>query len=139
MLLVPFAGCWRVDLQLHETDDQEQFGSAEGVRGWLPKVLAPKYADRIIWVSSYQFLQVLAREIVDPARRVLLAGEAAHLFAPFGARGMNSGIADAEAAATAIHVALAATNPERAAAAVTSYERRAKPRPSSTARRRAPR
>jgi 3-(3-hydroxy-phenyl)propionate hydroxylase len=121
VLLVPFAGCWRVDLQLHETDDQEQFGSAEGVRGWLPKVLAPKYADRIIWVSSYQFLQVLAREFVDPARRVLLAGEAAHLFAPFGARGMNSGIADAEAAATAIHVALAATNPERAAAAVTSY------------------
>jgi ATP-dependent DNA helicase RecQ len=37
---------------------------------------------------------------------VLLAGEAAHLFAPFGARGLNSAIADALVAAGAIRRAL---------------------------------
>ena len=67
----------------------------------------PKYLDRITWVSTYQFLQVLARDFTDKNHRVLLVGEAAHLFAPFGARGMNSGIADAVAASNAIDIALA--------------------------------
>jgi 3-(3-hydroxy-phenyl)propionate hydroxylase len=56
-------------------------------------------------VSSYKFLQVMADTFIDENRRVLLAGEAAHLLAPFGARGMNSGVADADEAASAIAVA----------------------------------
>src|SRR5690606_8469 len=57
----------------------------------------------------------------DPARRVLLVGKAAHLFAPFGARGLNSGIPDAESAAIAINTALSATNPAAAKAAVETF------------------
>jgi 3-(3-hydroxy-phenyl)propionate hydroxylase len=48
----------------------------------------------------------VADAFTDRHRRVLLVGEAAHLFAPFGARGMNSGMADAVVAASAIHTAL---------------------------------
>jgi 3-(3-hydroxy-phenyl)propionate hydroxylase len=121
VLIVPFRGGWRIDLQLHEGDNPEEFGSAEGVRRWLPRVMPAGYAERIGWVSTYQFLQIVARSFTDPAHRVLLAGEAAHLFAPFGARGMNSGMADADAAATAIHVALAASNPARARGAVAQF------------------
>ncbi|RUS45729.1 FAD-dependent monooxygenase [Cohnella sp. AR92] len=95
VLFVPFKGGWRVDLQLLDGDDPEAFGEVEGVRKWLPKVMHPKYADRITWVSTYQFYQVVARSFTDANRRVLLAGEAAHLFAPFGARGLNSGVPDA--------------------------------------------
>ena len=40
----------------------------------------------------------MATAFTDPHRRVLLVGEAAHLFPPFGARGMNSAFADAVAA-----------------------------------------
>ncbi len=123
VLLVPFAGGWRVDLQLEEDDDPEEFGSEDGVRSWLPRVMDAKYGDRLGWVSSYQFLQIVARSFCDPSGRVLLVGEAAHLFAPFGARGMNSGVADADAAATAVHLALDATNDARAGAAVADFAR----------------
>jgi 3-(3-hydroxy-phenyl)propionate hydroxylase len=106
VLFVPFAGHWRVDLQCRPDDDPETFSGVDGVRNWLPRVIDAKYADRVTWVSTYVFLQVLAREFADPSGRVLLAGEAAHLFAPFGARGLNSGIPDAIVAARAVRAAL---------------------------------
>ncbi len=107
VLLVPFAGGWRVDLQCRADDDLSAFTGVDAVRGWLPQVVDERYAGRISWVSDYRFLQVVAGSFVDEHRRVLLAGEAAHLFAPFGARGMNSGIADATAAARAIRAGMA--------------------------------
>jgi 3-(3-hydroxy-phenyl)propionate hydroxylase len=121
VLLVPFAGGWRVDLQLHDDDDPEALSQGEGLREWLRAVLPAPYAERVSWASTYRFLQVIADEFTDPHRRVLLTGEAAHLFAPFGARGMNSGVPDAEAAAAAVHVALSAASPARAEAAVEEF------------------
>ncbi|QUQ68649.1 FAD-dependent monooxygenase [Kutzneria sp. CA-103260] len=51
----------------------------------------------LVWQSVYRFHS----RCVDRMRvgRVLLAGDCAHLVAPFGARGLNSGVADAENAA----------------------------------------
>ncbi|GAA4712511.1 FAD-dependent oxidoreductase [Phytohabitans rumicis] len=121
VLLVPFAGGWRVDLQLHDGDDPERLSHGDGLRGWLRAVLPPAYAERVAWASTYQFLQVVADDLADPYRRVLLAGEAAHLFAPFGARGMNSGVPDADAAAAAVHLALSTPVPARARAAVEDF------------------
>ncbi|WP_445614098.1 FAD-dependent monooxygenase [Geobacillus sp. YF-1] len=118
VLFVPFAGGWRIDLQLLDGDDPEQFGSVEGVKQWLPKVMPDKYADRITWVSTYRFFQVVAKSLTDRHHRVLLAGEAAHLFAPFGARGMNSGVPDAIMAAKAIRAALDTEDREEAKAAI---------------------
>jgi len=123
VLLVPFVGGWRIDLQCNDDDDPDEFSGVEGVRRWLPKVMPPRYADRVSWVSIYQFLQVVAQDFTDQHHRVLLAGEAAHLFAPFGARGMNSGIADALAAAAAIDTALKATNAAEAREAVEEFSR----------------
>ncbi len=102
VLLVPFAGGIRADLQLRPDDDPEQFNDPEGVKGWIAQVLPPKYADRVAWVSTYRFYQVVASAFTDEHRRIALVGEAAHLFAPFGARGLNSGIPDAIVAARAI-------------------------------------
>ncbi len=123
VLLVPFQGGWRIDLQCDEGDDPDAFGTAASVRSWLPAVMPPSYAERVTWISTYQFLQVVARELVDPHRRVLLVGEAAHLFAPFGARGMNSGIVDAVAAAEAIDAALGASTAGEAHDAVEEFAR----------------
>lgn len=109
---VPFKGGWRVDLQLLEGDDIEEYASPEGVKKWLPKVMDPKYAERVTWVSSYRFHQVVANSFTDEKHRVLLAGEAAHLFAPFGARGLNSGVPDALIAIRGIEKALHASSEE---------------------------
>jgi pentachlorophenol monooxygenase/3-(3-hydroxy-phenyl)propionate hydroxylase len=51
----------------------------------------------IVWKSVYRFSSQVASRM--RAGRVLLAGDAAHQYAPFGARGLNSGVADAENAA----------------------------------------
>lgn len=119
VLLVPFAGGIRADLQLRHGDDPERFNDDEGVRRWISAVLPAKYADRITWVSTYRFYQVVASALTDANRRILLAGEAAHLFAPFGARGLNSGIPDALVAARAIRRAL--DDPGAARAAVDHF------------------
>ncbi|MGW3725927.1 FAD-dependent monooxygenase [Streptomyces sp. NPDC000851] len=102
VMRVPFTGGFQVDLQCRDDDRQEVYGTEEAVRGWLPAVVGDGYAERVLWVSTYRFLRKVAASFTDPHHRVLLAGEAAHLFPPFGARGMNSGIADAAAAAAAI-------------------------------------
>ncbi|CAM3812843.1 FAD-dependent monooxygenase [Kibdelosporangium persicum] len=51
----------------------------------------------VIWKSVYRFHSRVASRM--RVGRVLLAGDCAHLMAPFGARGLNSGVADAENAA----------------------------------------
>ncbi|MGX1476946.1 UNVERIFIED_CONTAM: 3-(3-hydroxy-phenyl)propionate hydroxylase [Streptomyces canus] len=102
VMRVPFTGGFQVDLQCRDDDLEEEFGTEEAVRRWLPSVVGEGYGERILWVSTYRFLRKVAASFTDPHRRVLLVGEAAHLFPPFGARGMNSGIADAAAAAEAI-------------------------------------
>lgn len=121
VLLVPFPGGWRADLQCRSGDDPDQWGSHAGGREWVGKVMGGRYAQRVRWVSTYRFLQVVARELTDAQRRVLLVGDAAHLFAPFGARGMNSGIADAHVAAAALGAALRATDRHEATAAVERF------------------
>uniref|UniRef100_UPI000E687241 FAD-dependent monooxygenase n=1 Tax=Streptomyces scabiei TaxID=1930 RepID=UPI000E687241 len=99
VMRVPFTGGFQVDLQCRDDDATQEFGTEEAVRRWLPEVVGDGYAERVLWVSTYRFLRKVAAAFTDPHRRVLLAGEAAHLFPPFGARGMNSGIEDAVAGA----------------------------------------
>lgn len=99
---MPFAGGMRLDVQCLPGDDPEWFCSPEGLAEWIPRVVDPWYADNVTWVSSYHFNQAVADSYTDEHRRVLLAGEAAHVFAPFGGRGLNSGIMDATDAAVAI-------------------------------------
>ena len=80
VLLVPFQGGWRADLQCRADDDPLEWSEGPGLGRWIAATLGPRYADRITWVSRYQFLQVVATRFADATRRVLLVGEAAHLF-----------------------------------------------------------
>ncbi|MFI7447868.1 FAD-dependent monooxygenase [Nonomuraea sp. NPDC049714] len=51
----------------------------------------------LLWQTTYRFHSRIASRM--RVGRVLLAGDCAHLVAPFGARGLNSGVPDAENAA----------------------------------------
>src|SRR3546814_16229701 len=63
-----------------------------------------------MWSSVYRFhSRVVNRMRVG---RVLLAGDSAHLVSPFGARGLNSGVQDAENAAWKVAFVLHGWAPE---------------------------
>jgi 3-(3-hydroxy-phenyl)propionate hydroxylase len=113
LLLVPMQGAWRIDVQCLPGDDVAAWSSEAGIKKWVSKVVDPGCIGEIQWVSTYRFHQLVASRMADETRRVLLIGEAGHLFAPWGGRGLNSGIMDAASAARAIQTAFKAkTTPE---------------------------
>lgn len=116
VFMVPFGGGWRLDFQCRPGEDATPWTTEPRLSEWISAVAGPGYAASQLWVSSYQFNQAVATGFTDAHARVLLAGEAAHLFAPFGGgRGLNSGIPDAVFAVEAIAGALAAATPADAA------------------------
>ncbi|MGI5272989.1 FAD-dependent monooxygenase [Nonomuraea sp. CA-218870] len=64
----------------------------------------------LLWQTTYRFHARVASRM--RAGRVLLAGDCAHLVAPFGARGLNSGVPDAENAAWKLAFVLNGWAPE---------------------------
>lgn len=107
VLILPFKGGWRLDIEARTDEELHTFSDPAEIRNWLPNVMDARYCDKIDFVSTYRFYQLAAERFADSHRRVLLVGEAAHLFPPFGGRGLNSGIMDAASAAEAISLSLA--------------------------------
>ncbi|MBO4259550.1 FAD-dependent monooxygenase [Streptomyces griseorubiginosus] len=87
---------YRIDWQVPEDFDL----AAEESGGGLDRRIRTVIGDRpyqIRWKSVYRFHSRIASQF--RVARVLLAGDAAHLVSPFGGRGLNSGVQDAENAA----------------------------------------
>ncbi|MGH2418579.1 MAG: FAD-dependent monooxygenase, partial [Candidatus Limnocylindria bacterium] len=86
-------GVWRIDWQVPpETDADVERDSGRLNRRIRAVIGQVPY--ELVWVTGYRFSQRLADAF--RAGRVFLAGDAAHVMSPFGARGLNSGVADAE-------------------------------------------
>jgi 3-(3-hydroxy-phenyl)propionate hydroxylase len=84
---------WRIDWQLAPDADIE----AERGDGRLDRRIRDVIGDvpyEIDWLSTYRFHQRVVNRMV--VGRVLFAGDAAHALPPYGSRGMNSGIQDAD-------------------------------------------
>lgn len=60
VMRVPFTGGFQVDLQCRDDDRPEDFGTEEAVRRRLPAIVGDGYGDRILWVSTYRFLRMVA-------------------------------------------------------------------------------
>jgi 2-polyprenyl-6-methoxyphenol hydroxylase-like FAD-dependent oxidoreductase len=84
---------WRIDWQV-PTDYNLAAERASGALDARIRRIVGERPYEIVWLSVYRFHERVADEF--RVGRVFLAGDAAHLFAPFGARGLNSGVQDAE-------------------------------------------
>lgn len=97
VLIHPCPGStFRIDWQVPPDFDLAAEEAGGGLERRIRQIIGERDHE-LVWRSSYRF----SSRVVDRMRvgRVLLAGDAAHLFAPFGARGLNSGVLDAENAA----------------------------------------
>ena len=85
---------WRIDFQLGWDADPVAEKSPERVIPRIQALLGKDAQFELEWVSVYSFCCLR----MDAFRhgRVLFAGDAAHGVSPFGARGANSGVQDAD-------------------------------------------
>jgi 3-(3-hydroxy-phenyl)propionate hydroxylase len=84
---------WRIDLQLSRDADSTVEKQPENVRPRIARMLGHDKFD-FEWISLYKFQCRRMDRFVHG--RVIFAGDAAHQVSPFGARGANSGLEDAE-------------------------------------------
>jgi 2-polyprenyl-6-methoxyphenol hydroxylase-like FAD-dependent oxidoreductase len=87
-------GVWRIDWQVPSDTDAEAERANGGLERRIRAVIGPEASYELVWLTGYRFSQRLAPAF--RVGRVFLAGDAAHVMSPFGARGLNSGAGDAE-------------------------------------------
>ncbi|WP_372620503.1 FAD-dependent oxidoreductase [Falsiroseomonas sp.] len=101
---------WRIDFQLGWDADPEGEKRPEKVIPRLRAMLGEKVPFELEWVSVYTFR---CRRIERFRHgRVVFAGDAAHQVSPFGARGGNAGVQDADNLAWKLAAVLAGRAPE---------------------------
>lgn len=84
---------WRIDLQLNRYADPVVEKKPENVRPRIARMLGHDKFE-FEWISLYKFQCRRMDRFVHG--RVIFAGDSAHQVSPFGARGANSGLEDAE-------------------------------------------
>jgi 3-(3-hydroxy-phenyl)propionate hydroxylase len=101
---------WRIDFQLGWDADPVAERRPERVIPRVKALLGDDVEFELEWVSVYTFSCLR----MDKFRhgRVLFAGDAAHGVSPFGARGANSGVQDAENLAWKLRLVLAGSAPD---------------------------
>lgn len=85
---------WRIDFQLGWNIDRQKELDPANVRARVDAMLGPDVDYELVWTSIYTFQCRRMKRFRHG--RVLFAGDAAHQVSPFGARGANSGIQDAD-------------------------------------------
>ena len=101
---------WRIDFQLGWGADPEAEKQPERVIPRIQRMLGPDAKFELDWVSVYTF-QCRRLERFRHGR-VLFAGDSAHQVSPFGARGANSGVQDADNLGWKLAAVLAGQAPE---------------------------
>ncbi len=90
-------GVWRIDYQMRPDADLQEVSSEEVVRTRINGQLGrevPHDEYEIVWVGPYAYRSECLNQLRHG--RVFFVGDAAHVVSPFGARGGNSGVQDAD-------------------------------------------
>ena len=85
---------WRIDFQLGWDADPEQEKKPEHIIPRVQALLGKEVDFTLEWASVYTFACLRMDQFVHG--RVVFAGDCAHGVSPFGARGANSGVQDAD-------------------------------------------
>jgi len=101
-------GVFRIDWQVPEDFDLAAELASGGIEARVRAIVHDR-PWRLVWASVYRFHNRLATSFL--VGRVALVGDAAHLVSPFGARGLNSGVHDAENLAWKVAAVLAGASP----------------------------
>jgi len=99
---------WRIDLQLNRYADPTIEKQPENVRPRIARMLGHDKFE-FEWISLYKFQCRRMDRFIHG--QVIFAGDAAHQVSPFGARGANSGLEDAENLAWKLDRVLRGTSP----------------------------
>jgi len=102
---------WRIDFQLGWDADPVAERQPERVIPRVQALLGKDVAFELEWVSVYTFACLRMQAFRDG--RVLFAGDSAHGVSPFGARGANSGVQDADNLAWKLRLVLEGRAPDR--------------------------
>jgi len=84
---------WRLDYQMAPDSDPDEVSRPEVAAERLRAHLGAACEFELVWVGPYQYRDHLLEQFRHG--RVLFMGDAAHVVSPFGARGGNTGIQDA--------------------------------------------
>lgn len=85
---------WRIDYQMRADDDPAYISREDVLRERLHKQFGERMQCDIVWVGPYGYLSQLVERM--NAGRVFFMGDTAKVVSPFGARGGNTGISDAD-------------------------------------------
>ena len=85
---------WRLDFQLGWDIDRQEELKPENVSKRIRSMLGEDFEFEFEWVSIYTFQCRRMDSFVH--QRIIFIGDSAHLVAPFGARGANSGLQDVD-------------------------------------------
>ncbi|HSW18940.1 MAG TPA: FAD-dependent monooxygenase [Ramlibacter sp.] len=85
---------WRLDFQMAPDADPAHVSRADVARERVARMLGPETQFELVWVGPYSYRTMLMERFRHG--RLLFIGDAAHAKSPFGARGGNSGIMDAD-------------------------------------------
>jgi 3-(3-hydroxy-phenyl)propionate hydroxylase len=102
---------WRLDFQVGNDADRDEEIKPENAARRVRAMLGENIEFSFEWISLYRFQSRRLEKFRHG--RVIFAGDAAHQMSPFGARGGNSGIQDADNLAWKLDLVLRDLAPER--------------------------
>lgn len=85
---------WRIDYQMEPNADPSVVSREDVVRERLQRQFGPGLECDIVWVGPYAYRSQCVRQM--RIGRVFFVGDTVKVVSPFGARGGNTGIADAD-------------------------------------------